>query len=509
MALVPQTESIQDVYFDERAAQECQARWNNLIKTFKLRYGKLPMFVARSPGRVNIIGEHIDYSLYNVLPTALSVDVLVAVNTTPSEASHSSVNITNAHDSSFAEGSFTISGTDELEIDATAHDWINYFKAGMRVALNFLKEKQAPEKLQPVNMEVLVDGNVPPGGGISSSAAFVCASALAVARANGYSISKQELFDISIVSERAVGVYSGGMDQAASIFSKRGDLLYVRFFPTFGIQHVPLPKANPEITFLVAQSFVTSNKAETAPKHYNLRVAECTIAAAILAKQHNIEIEKDTSSLGYSLRKLHHDLMQREGRLEDPLEYQLDSLILLVAESFTQNDGYTREEIAKLLDITVPVLEETYLSTFPVQAEKFYIRQRALHCFKEARRVLDFISCLLRSNHLDEHNIKYLGQLLNESQASCRDIYDCTCPEVDEICEIALAAGSFGSRVTGAGWGGCTVHMVPLVKIDNVISALKQQYYLKRFPDISEEKLNSALVISKPSNGSFLYVNDK
>lgn len=296
------------------------------------------------------------------------------------------------------------------------------------------------------------------------------------------------------------------MDQAASIFSRRGFLLYTRFFPKFAFQHIPIPKAEHEITFLVAQTFVTSNKAETAPRRYNLRVAEVTMAAVVLAKMHGITLQKDNSSLGYSLRNFHEEFMRQEGRLQDPLEYQLDSIIQDATERLSQEQGYTREDIAKILDITVPELESKFLSSFPVQAERFMLRQRALHCFKEARRVLDFKACLSGTEKLDENHILYLGQLLNESQASCRNDYDCSCPELDEICTIARRAGTWGSRLTGAGWGGATVHMLAQEKVAAVTKALREEYYLKHFPDITEEKLAEAMVISKPSNGSFMYV---
>ncbi|KAL1998945.1 hypothetical protein VTN02DRAFT_5310 [Thermoascus thermophilus] len=256
----------------------------------------------------------------------------------------------------------------------------------------------------------------------------------------------------------------------------------------------------------MAQSFVESAKAETAPRRYNLRVAECALAAVVLAKRHGITLEKDSSSLGYSLRNFHQELMRKEGRLQDPLEYQLDAVIQTATECLSQQEGYTREEIARLLDISVPELESRFLSAFPVDAERFMLRQRALHCFKEARRVLDFKACLSNAATLSAKNIRYLGQLLNESQASCRTDYDCSAPEVDEICAIARRAGTWGSRLTGAGWGGCTVHMLPQDKVEAVTKALREEYYLKRFPDISEEKLAEAMVISKPSNGSFMYV---
>ncbi|KAJ5648239.1 Galactokinase [Penicillium lividum] len=505
--LVPQTESIAEVYATDDAsvnsvAAEHQQRFSGLVSQFNKQYNHRPDFVARSPGRVNIIGEHIDYSLYDVLPTAVSVDVIMAVKVIPS-TSGTTIKIANVSPDKFPTREFSVPHDTDIEIDPKKHEWINYFKAGLSGALKFLR-KERPDGAAPVSMEILVDGNVPPGGGISSSAAFVCASALAVMKANNHNVSKQDLLDLAVVSERAVGVYSGGMDQAASIFSKRGFLLYTQFYPAFQVEHVPIPTAADEITFLMAQSFVTSNKADTAPRHYNLRVAECTLSAVILAKSFDLTLPKDSSSLGYSLRNFQNQLMTKEGRLGDPLEYQIDSVIQAVQDLFTKEEGYTREEMAQLLDITVPELETKFLSAFPVQAERFRLRQRALHCFKEARRVLDFKACLANASQLDEKRIHYLGQLLNESQNSCRVDYECSAPEVDEICAIARKAGTWGSRLTGAGWGGCTVHMLPQGKVEAVTTALRNEYYLKHFPDISAEKLAQAMVISKPSNGSFV-----
>ncbi|THC99001.1 hypothetical protein EYZ11_001552 [Aspergillus tanneri] len=509
--LVPQTEFIAEVYATDdtsatSVAPEHQRRFDGLVSQFTKSYAHRPDFVARSPGRVNIIGEHIDYNLYDVLPTAVSVDVIMAVKVIPSVGSESTVKIANVQSEKFPSHEFTVPRDRDIEIDPKKHEWVNYFKAGLLGALKFLRNKNQDGSFVPASMEVLADGNVPPGGGISSSAAFVCASALAVMKANRHNVSKQDLLDLAVVSERAVGVYSGGMDQAASIFSRRGYLLYTQFFPNFFVQHVPIPKAEEEITFLMAQSFITSNKAETAPRHYNLRVAECTLAAVVLAAQHCLTLPKDNSSLGYSLRNFHEELMRKEGRLGDPLEYQIDSVIQTTRELLTQEQGYTREEIAKLLSISVPDLEAEYLSSFPVQAERFLLRQRALHCYTEARRVLDFKACLAKAHTLDDRRIRYLGQLLDESQESCRTAYECSVPEVDNICAIARRAGSWGSRLTGAGWGGCTVHMLPQSKVEAVTKALKEEYYLKQFPDISEEKLAQAMVISKPSNGSFMVI---
>lgn len=214
--LVPQTQSIDDVYATDPASgagmsPEQRSRWNNVVSLFRRRYGASPDFVSRSPGRVNIIGEHIDYSLYDVLPTALSVDVLVAIRVLPNkgENERATVALSNKDEQKFPPRWFDVAADGDIEINPSTLDWANYFKAGMRVALNFLRWIQG-DKFNPVSIEALMDGTVPPGGGVSSSAAVVCSSALAVVKAHGHDISKQDLQDTAIVSERAVGVYSGG-----------------------------------------------------------------------------------------------------------------------------------------------------------------------------------------------------------------------------------------------------------------------------------------------------------
>jgi galactokinase len=151
--------------------------------------------------------QHIDYSLYQVLPMAVTVDVLLAVRIRKDDHK---VRVANVNPEKFPAREFEIPQNEDIEIDSKVHEWSNYFKAGLRGASELLKKKKSG-RFTSVGMDVLIDGSVPAGGGLSSSAAFVCASALAVMRANGESIvDKTELTELAIVSERAVGVNSGG-----------------------------------------------------------------------------------------------------------------------------------------------------------------------------------------------------------------------------------------------------------------------------------------------------------
>lgn len=197
--------------------------------------------------------------------------------------------------------------------------------------------------------------------------------------------------------------------------------------------------------------------------------------------------------------------MKKEGRRNESMHSQVQSVIEIIKTKLDK-DNYTRDDIAKLLGISVEELEKQYMSKFPIRADSFKLRQRALHVLQEAERVHQFRDVLTRSGKLDREKLQYLGDLMNKTQVSCKDVYECSCPEIDEICSIARKAGTYGSRLTGAGWGGCTVHLVPQDKVAAVTEAFKKEYYLKKFPDISEEKLQEAIVISKPSQGSSLIV---
>lgn len=498
---VPRVHSLDEVYSNSTAGAlpEQKARFKHLVNTFTKQNGTKPDFVARSPGRVNIIGEHIDYSLYNVLPAAVTVDVLVAVKVKDS-SSETTIKVANTNETKYPTAEFHIPREGDVHIGE--HDWSNYFKAGLRGSIEVLRKEHGKD-FKPRSMDVMIDGNVPAGGGLSSSAAFVCASALAVMAANDYDVSKEDLLDLCIVSERSVGVYSGGMDQAASIFSDKGFLLYCRFFPKFSAEDVPVPTADPEITFLIAQSFVVSDKAVSAARQYNLRVVEVTLAAVVLAKLYDISLNPDSSSLGFSIRNFQEELLKKVGKSDLSEAEQLDYMIEVVKSKLTA-DSYSRASVAEILEIDVSALEKAYFSKFKVEGDLFKLRQRATHVVEEARRVVSFKDALSAhaGQKLKPAQLQILGDLMNKTQDSCRDVYECSCPEIDDICKIARANGALGSRLTGAGWGGCTVHLVPVDKVEKVTEALNRDYYEKK--GISKEKLQDAIVISKPGQGSSL-----
>ena len=502
---VPVVKSLEDLY-PQDALESQRARFERLKVRFSELHGRSPLFVARSPGRVNLIGEHIDYSLYEVLPMAIAADVLIAVSPVPRKGqAEVKVRVANTDPQRFKSGEFLVPEEGNVEIDASTLQWTNYFKAGFSGAVGLL-QKQDP-RFSSCGMEVLVDGTVPAGGGLSSSAAFVCASALATLRANGSdTVPKKELVELAIVSERSVGVNSGGMDQAASVFSVRGDAVSISFSPELYAEALPFPKTGPPITFMVAQSFVAADKHIAAPEQYNLRVVECTLAAEALAAKLGLKLKIDSGPLGSSLRGFQNAYYESEkADQRSAIEDRIRTMLSLVDKHLDNPGGYTREEIASTLSMSVEALEQRFMTKFPIRAERFHLAPRARHVFTEALRVQAFKRLLL-DPPADAGSVLLprLGDILNESHTSSRDMYVHSCPEIDEMCEIAREAGSYGGRVTGAGWGGCSVHLVPKDKVEAIKAAWEEKYYRKREPNITKEKLAEAVVVSEPGHGSMM-----
>ena len=507
--LVPVKKSLSDLYPPDALPHE-EERWANLRSTFRSRHGHDPAFFARSPGRVNLLGEHIDYCLYDCVATGIAADIVLAVSTSPAEKSSlATVTISNVNPDKYETRTFSLDSKDGVTIDKSTHEWSNYFKAGLHGALSLLSKTQ-PD-LWPVNMNIVCDGTVPAGNGLSSSAAFVCTSALAVLFANGSkAVVKHSLVDLAIISERFAGVNSGGLDQASSVCSSLGNVLQFSFYPKLDAGPIPIPKTDPPITLMIAESFVVSNKYVTAPVCYNLRVVEVTLAAEYIAAELGLTLPQDAGPLGTSLRGLQETYFASENAPSESLDEQgrLKHMLTLVEKFLPDSNGYDREQIASKLKMSVKELEEHYMTKFPVRAERFLLKQRTQHVFSDAHRVLAFCS-LLRSYKAPASGdsralLEEMGTLLNEAQESCSKVCENTCPEVDEMCRIARKAGSYGSRITGAGWGGCSVHLVPKDKVDVITQAWHDEYYSKKFPEMDRKKLAQAVVVSEPGQGSMM-----
>jgi galactokinase len=182
----------------------------DLGASFRERFSRHPEGVWAAPGRVNLIGEHTDYNDGFVLPLALNLGVTAAV------ARRSDRVLRMASMQRKGIVSFVLDGLQP----GALHGWSAYV-GGVIWALGRTRRDLA-------GYDILVDGDVPVGAGLSSSAALECAIALAISELEGAEIDR---FDLALLAQRAendfVGVPCGIMDQAASLLCTADHALFL------------------------------------------------------------------------------------------------------------------------------------------------------------------------------------------------------------------------------------------------------------------------------------------
>jgi len=502
--------------YTQNSLKNQASRWTRLLETFKKHYAHPPDFVARAPGRVNIIGEHIDYSRFSVLPSAIEPDLLIAAsaeyqqeNTSDNRPIHvRAINL----NPSYPEATFTYQPT-AGKIPIGNGGWSDYLKSAFNTSLDHLtSDSTAGELRLPTSIELLIDGTVPAGSGLSSSAAITTAAVLAVLyihQTPNHSIPKSLVASLAIAAEQACGVSVGGMDQSASVFGQPAKLLHIEFTPTIQVVPLQLP-SKPATTFIIANSLVTSTKLDSAKEQYNLRVVECRIATRMLWEK-----LMGKGKQGGPPKDLR-ELAERYSPPQEPIPLAIQRLLDALSADPTllggPHHGFTHHNILQLLSINQHQFDAEILAGMVVEPPggiyKPYIRAR--HVLNEALRVYKFRELLERTEGSgdgtgSELTIQKIGELMRESQASCRADYECSCEALDKLVAIGEAHGSLGSRLTGAGWGGSSVHLVRDADTSRVIQALVDQYYTPNFPHLSALQLAEACFPTKPQGGACLF----
>ncbi|CAI0626210.1 unnamed protein product [Linum tenue] len=408
---VPIFSSLDPVYGGDSQREEAQLRFDKLKSKFLQVFGHPPELYARAPGRVNLIGEHIDYEGYSVLPMAIRQDTIVAIRKrSPSEA-EKLLRIANVNEEKYA--TCTYPADPNQEIDLKHHRWGHYFICGYKGYYEYAKTKGMDVGV-PVGLDVMIDGTVPTGSGLSSSAAFVCSATIAIMASFGVSIPKKEVAQLTCDCERHIGTQSGGMDQAISVMAKSGFAELIDFNPVRATD-VHLPDGG---TFVIAHSLAESEKAVTAATNYNNRVVECRLASIILGIKLGLKPEEARSKVN--------TLSDVEGLCVSFAGKRGSSDPVIAVKEFLKEEPYTAEEIEKITGEKLTTTLSSSASSLEVlkAAKNFKLHQRAAHVYSEAKRVHTFKDTVV-ANLKDEDKLKELGELMNDSHHSCSILYEC------------------------------------------------------------------------------------
>ncbi len=383
-----------------------------VIQTFRRRFGREPSYLALAPGRVNILGEHVDYNDGLVMPAAIDRATYIAFAPADGKPYRSTLVAAD-----FAEEfSFTTEGISS-KADAEGFPLTEWARdpVGMAWALTDVG-------LCVQAIDAVFASDVPSGAGLSSSASVEMAFAVAWQTLGGWTLPPLQLALLGQKAENQyVGVNCGIMDQFASACGVK-DKLMLLDCRSLEWRPIPLPEG---IAIVIAD---TSVRRKLTQGEYNQRRQACEKAVKRLSK------------------KLPGIKALRDVRVED----------------FNRLSSRLPQEIEK----------------------------RARHVIEEMERTTRAFPLL------EQGNMTEFGQIMNKGHLSLRDLYEVSIPELDIMVDIAQGLpGCYCARLTGAGFGGCTVNLVDQAAAQAFADNLAKLYQAKTH-------LKPELYICKASEGA-------
>lgn len=352
---------------------------------FYQRWGSMPLVTAASPGRVNLIGEYTDFNLGFVLPMALDREIYVA-------GSPRNDRVLRVYSADYSEQfEFNLAELNKVP----PKSWVAYVAAVYSALMS--------EGYNVTGADLIVQGNLPQGTGLSSSAALELAVARVAAAHGGWAWDAPAMALIGQMAEnRYIGVQCGIMDQfAVAVGTPRSAL----FLDCRSLNYESVPVNFEEATFVIVNSGVTR---QLHTSGYNERRKEC------------------------------------------------DQALKMVQTLAPQ--------AASLRDATFEHVEH-----FKAESAIWYKRLR--HVVSENQRVQDAVKALRKGSAPE------FGALMLESHRSLAEDFQVSCPELDILVRIASELdGVHGSRLTGAGFGGCAIHLVDRSQLDSFASKIALKY---------------------------------
>lgn len=342
-----------------------------------------------APGRVNLIGEHIDYNGGHVFPCALTLGTYAA-------AAPRSDRKLRFYSENFKEDGLIECSLDDLKNDP-AHSWANYAKA---VVWSYAQHGY----VLPSGFDVVCTGDLPAKSGLSSSASVEVVTGTLMAALYGLPVEQKENALLCQYAEnRFIGVNCGIMDQFSSAKGEKDHALFLNT-ATLDCRAVPLDLSGKKLIIVN-----TNVKHELASSAYNERRAQCESALA-------------------------------DVRTVRPV----NALCELTPQDFEEVCSVIRDGAAL---------------------------KRARHAVTEEARTRQAVDCL-------EHgDIAGFGLLMNASHASLKQDFEVSCAELDVLAETAQTLpGVYGARMTGGGFGGCTVNIVDEAEAERFEETLGRIY---------------------------------
>lgn len=357
-----------------------------------------PAGVWSAPGRVNLIGEHVDYAGGICLPFALSQRTYVA-------AALNHDGVYRVVSQFGAENTQTETMHEEIAMDQVCPGYPDNW-AGYVVGTVWAAGLEVP------GLDIAIVSDVPVGAGLSSSAALECSVALAAANLSKTSIDRTALMHAAIRAENeVVGASTGGLDQRIALFAEPGHALAIDF-ATDSTHQVPFQIADRGLTVLITNT--------NAP--HSLADGQYASRRAV--------VDGVTADLG--------------------------------VESLRYADN-AEAESARWAEANTPEGADA-------AAWQATVGKRVRHIVSEISRTAEAIE------QLQAGDIAGFGKSMQASHASLRDDYEVSVAQLDVSVDVAMQHGALGARMTGGGFGGSSIALLPSENVEVAAEAIARAF---------------------------------
>lgn len=452
-----------------------------VVRLFSKEYGQSrKFFVVRTPGRINLMGRHIDHQGGFTHAVALDCEVLMAVaprnddlirlvNTDPVAFPRREVVINDWRNSLMFPDwlSFVDSEVVRSHLLSTAGDWSNYVLA----SAVYQQYRSGHRRLR--GMDIAVHGNVPIAAGLSSSSSMVVGAMESICAVNSVPVSGKEIVNWCGEAEWFVGSRGGSADHAAIRLGKSGRAVRIGFHPFKISGYVPIPR---DAAILVAFSGQHAVKSAGARDRFNERVA-CYRLGILLLKQkyprlaakleHVCHLSPSRRVISAELtRQMLDDLPERINRaqLRRRLGRGFSDRLERIFASHSDPGYYT---IRDVVTYGVGEYERSRISANYLKKNDLATFGELMQLSHDGDRINGKFALGAHDDGLDTVGLhKLIGS------------YACSTENIDEIVDISLAIpGVYGAQLAGAGLGGCAMILAQRSAVARVKSALTKNYY--------------------------------
>jgi N-acetylgalactosamine kinase len=486
--MLPATEeALRAFYGDEPGLlRERQRAYRQTLLRFRDAFGgDRRLILVRSPGRVNIMGRHIDWQGGHCNLMAVDREAIMAVGPRQDDT----IELRNIQPELFPDASISLSqlvsqlnwddwlscvNSQELQrrLRQAAGNWRIYIEAAvLRLQMEYRQQMLS-------GMEMVVNSNIPVAAGMSSSSALVVAAGEAVAALNGLDLVPRQFVNFCGEGEWFVGTRGGSADHAAMKFGSKGMVIHVKFHDFELLERMSFPRSH---RLVVCNSFVQAKKAAGAKAAFNARVASYLLGVALVRR----EFPQFAPFVRFVRDIDPEKLCVPPAKIYEVLLRLPETITVAEARRTFAGDAAEWGELAPHL-------------TSPTAPAEYPVRGVMLFGISECQRAKEAVGCLRREDmarfgrmmtmsHDGERRFRardnltaepfstdvsdaYLqglmtdlgsGDAARQEQAALANQpggYRCSTPEIDAIVDIACRTpGVLGAQIAGAGLGGCAM----------------------------------------------------